>query len=218
MVSAGNYDEATLFELEKKILKKYETFKNVEPKPIKIVAIDDCDGRAEDSEMLVSSKFLQKNPTLKEVNDLLKHELLHYACKGEGHGPGFCAKARKLKIADESTYRQLFSEGNKGWLDGRLTYEVNEQGEAVLIDKRKPSFDRFFGDFVLGRGVPIAWAYRRLREAHGLSIREVALRSGISEDEIVKIETENSGYKIRDETTLRKVFKAIVHKPKSPSA
>jgi len=154
----------------------------------------------------VSSNFLQRNPTLREVKDLLKHELLHYVCKNEGHTLRFFSKSQKLKI--NGVYDHvLLSEANKDWLEGRLSYEVNEQGKEVLIDKKKPSFKRFSENTIVERGIPIFLAYKTLRELNGLSIQEVVARSGINEAEIVKIETKDSGFNIfRNEAILKKVF------------
>jgi len=137
------YDESSLFELEKKLIRKCKTYKKVEPKSIRIVAENDFDACAEDDAILVSTSFLNSNPDLKQVSDLLKHELLHYVCKEEGHSVSFAKKAVKMKIIDDYTNRQLFDEPHKDWLEGRLSYEVNEKGEQVLIDKKRPSFDRF---------------------------------------------------------------------------
>jgi len=72
-----------------------------------------------------------------------------------------------------------------------------------------------FDNVLVERGLPVALAYRRLREMNGLSIEEVAARSGISEEEILKIETKDSGYQLfRHEAMLKKVWQAIVNKPK----
>jgi DNA-binding MarR family transcriptional regulator len=70
------YDEPTLLKLEKKIINENEACKNVAPKPIMIADSDSFDARTTDDAILISKSFLQKNPTLAEVNNLLKRELL----------------------------------------------------------------------------------------------------------------------------------------------
>lgn len=77
-------DTPYLFELEKKIIAKYRTFRNIDPKPIKIVENSDFDGRADEDSILVSIMFLRKNPKVEEIEKLLKHELCHYVCQDEG--------------------------------------------------------------------------------------------------------------------------------------
>jgi len=46
------------------------------PKPIMIADSDSFDARTTDDAILISKSFLQKNPTVTEVNNLLKRELL----------------------------------------------------------------------------------------------------------------------------------------------
>jgi len=70
------YDEPTLLELEKKLIHDNVACKNIEPKPVMIADTNRFDARTTDDTILVSNSFLQKNPTLKEINDLLKRELL----------------------------------------------------------------------------------------------------------------------------------------------
>jgi hypothetical protein len=203
-----------LFELEKKLLRQYKTYKNIEPRPVKIVEADDFNGTADDDFILISAKFLKSNPTVKEITDLLKHELLHYVCDREGHNLNFCAKAAKMKVAGDYEYSQLLSEANKSWLEGRLSIKINEQGEEELIDHKRPSFNRF-RDFIMDAAFPVGKAYQGLREINNLSVCEVSKRSGISEDEIMRIETGDFrvGMLFTNEATLKKVFKAIVGKP-----
>ena len=209
------YTETFLFELEKKLLKKYKTYKNVEPKPVKIVESVDFGGQASDNAILVSTNFLKRNPTLKEVRDLLKHELLHYVCNKEGHNLDFIAKARKMKIVGDYENDRLLNEVNKSWLEGRLSIEGNEHGEEELIEHKRPSYDRF-REYIIYSTIPLSSAFRSLREMNNLSVSEVSKRSGINESEILKIEVEASTHQFytRDEHVLKKLFKAIVDKPR----
>jgi hypothetical protein len=110
---------------------------------------------------------------------VLKEELLHFVCKKEGHNLNFCAKAAKMKIADDYVYSQLISEPNKSWLEGRLSIKINEQDIEELIDHKRPSFNRF-RDYIMERAIPMRVAYKNLREINGLSVCEVSKRSGIS--------------------------------------
>jgi DNA-binding MarR family transcriptional regulator len=70
------YDEPNLLKLEKKIIDENEDYKNMAPKPIMIADSDSFDARTTDDAILISKNFLQKNPTVTEVNNLLKRELL----------------------------------------------------------------------------------------------------------------------------------------------
>jgi DNA-binding MarR family transcriptional regulator len=70
------YDEPALLKLEEKILGENEACKNVAPKPIMITDSDNFDVRTTEDAILVSKSFLQRNPTITEVNNLLKRELL----------------------------------------------------------------------------------------------------------------------------------------------
>jgi hypothetical protein len=212
------YNEAFLFELENKLLKQYKIFKDITPKPIKLEETNEFLGKADRARDLIvlSSCFLKKNPTLKQVNDLLKHELLHFVCKTEYHGLSFLAKAKRLKIDDDYIRSELFNE-EKLWLEGRFARIINAQSEEEIIDKKKPSFNRFSTITIGLRDFPLAVAYKHLREIYGLSVQEVSRASGISENEIIEIETDGSRYDIfTDKAALRKVFEAIVEMPKAP--
>ncbi len=77
----STYDEPSLLKLEKKIIDENETYKNMVPKPIMITDSDSFDARTTEDVILISKNFLQKNPTVTEVNNLLKRELLKNAQK-----------------------------------------------------------------------------------------------------------------------------------------
>ena len=203
-------DAPYLFELEKKIIAKYRTFRNIDPKPIKLVENTDFYGRADEGAILVSILFLRKNPKVEEIEKLLKHELCHYVCQDEGHSLNFCAKSRKLKIDDNYDYNSLITEANKSWLEGRLSLKANDKGEEVLIDHKRPSYKRF-RDYITDKDIPVSTAFKMLRQLHGLSVNELAKKTGLGIERIAQIEKDSDiAFLYSNEFMAKKVFKAIV--------
>ena len=106
-----NSQERRVYKIECELLRKY--FKDVRTRPVRIVKNSDFDGRADEPHMLINKRLLSKKAA-KELEDTLKHELIHYELKDngkdyDGHGKAFLKRASELGILGRIELDQCFS-------------------------------------------------------------------------------------------------------------
>jgi len=92
--------EQRVYNLERQLIRKY--FKGLRPRPVKTVKNPKFGARADEPSLLVD-KALVGTKTTKELEDILKHELIHYELKDKGknyygHGAAFLKRAAELGI------------------------------------------------------------------------------------------------------------------------
>lgn len=186
------WDKSKIFAMEKELARKVSKVarKKVRPRPIKIV---DSHGayimRADPDSLKVDRKFLEGNPAKEEMEENTTHEAIHYAgyCH---HDEEFVRLARKLKVLDDYTLKCFLDEARARW-NGRMEERLEKNAPERIIIHRKPNWERFrdgvfYESYRIGR--PNGYTFRILRERYGLSRREVAKRSGLSEYKLGKIE------------------------------
>jgi len=204
--------ERELFELEKKLIARYKSFRSLKPKPIRIVDNVDFAARVKGRYIEVSKQFLDTNPPLKEVENTLKHELIHCLYPNYGHSIEFYNLAKRLKVADHYTLKQmLFNEVNKSTLEGRIGYRI-VGGEEHYYIRKKPSW-KGLKDFCEDRCIPFGEALKTLREIYGLTRKELASKLKAKVSTIKRIEEDKLNETLyENEKILRKIFWAIVSK------
>ncbi len=103
--------EQRIYNLEHQLIRKY--FIGVRARPVKMVKDSDFDGKANEPHMLINRRLLGKKFT-KELENLLKHELIHYELKDKGkdyygHGAAFLKRAAELGIVGTYELDRCFS-------------------------------------------------------------------------------------------------------------
>lgn len=209
----GSFVEESLYELEKKLIEKHPKFHGIKPRPIFIVDME-LGGRALPDKIEVGICFLEGNPSQSEVENFLIHELLHYVHPEHGHSIEFIEDAVEMGIWTDYDSRQLIGEPNQTFLEGRIIYQPDENGEAFII-RDKPSWEGFKEaslEFLERAGMASGELLRMLREGYQMSIREAAESIGISEEELKRVE-ENKDLMILflEEDLLKKIFMGIIN-------
>jgi len=208
----SSFDEESLYELEKKLIEKHPKFNGIKPRPIILVDMD-AKGRALQDKIEIDRGFFEMNPSQRDVEALLKHELLHYVYTGQGHSIEFLNDAVEMGILDDIDRRQLINELNQTRLEGRVFYQPDENGEAYII-RDKPSWECFkqtSEEFLERSAMASSELLRRLREGYQMPISEAAESIGISEEELKRVE-ENKDLMILylEEDLLKKIFMGII--------
>lgn len=207
----SSFDEVSLYELEKKLIEKHpKVFAGIKPRPI--VITDEFEGgRALPDKLEIGRLSLESNPTNGEVEALLLHELLHYVHPGKGHSIEFLEDAWELGILDDYSRHMLIQGANQTWLEGRIFYKNNEEGEQEFKIRDKPSWEGF-SEFVIDSNRPVGELLRKLRTGYQLSINEVAGKIGISEEELKRIEenTELENLYLENDL-LKQIFWGIIN-------
>lgn len=201
-----SYNERDLFKLEKKIVNECKDFSNLNLKPIKIADSDEFDGQADEDAIKISTNFLKRKPSMKELEDLLKHELIHYLHPGHGHSIEFIEQAKRLGVTVE--YRNLI-EVNKTLLEGRIKWKINMNGvEEVTIGKHpswkgfKESLERFY--------LPPGIALKELRNLYDVSAEDLAEKIGITSSQLQQIEkSDDISLLYCKEKLLKTIFQGI---------
>ncbi len=103
--------ERKVYQFEKRLIAKF--FKGLKPRPVKLVRDVDLLGRAEDPYLEIN-EFLLEAGKEKELEDVLKHELIHYELQDSGkeyhgHGTSFLKRAGQLGIVDSYVLERCFS-------------------------------------------------------------------------------------------------------------
>jgi len=205
-----SFDEKRLYEIEKRLIERIDDFNEIVPRPIEIIDSKDFAGQACLEKIQISSSFLNGNPTLSDVEDLLTHELLHILLQDEGHSIDFLNVAEKLQIDDDYSRIQLISELNKSMLEGRVYIRVDESGVETVYTRDHPSWEGF-KELITYHYLDMGTCLKRLRECYSLSLEEVAERAKMSE--IFLSEIESGNYKslfYTEEETIEKIFHAII--------
>lgn len=206
----GSFDEESLYELEKKLIEKNSKLSVIKPRPVFIVD-KELGGCALPDKIEVGICFLEGKPSQGEVEQLLKHELLHYVHPEHGHSIEFVEDAVEMGIWTDYDSRQLINELNQTRLEGRIFYKTNEEGEREFMVKDEPSWEGF-EDVVVDADMPAGELLRSLREGYQMSISEVAESIGISEEELKRVEENGNKTAFWCEKGLMKnIFMGIVH-------
>jgi hypothetical protein len=105
-----NAKEQKLYRLERKLIKQY--FTGLKPRPVKLVKKLQWGAHGEASEPHLLIKDVER--TQKELEALLKHELIHYELKEKGnvyhgHGEAFLKRAQELGIVTSYVLQRCFS-------------------------------------------------------------------------------------------------------------
>jgi len=103
--------ERKVYRLERTLIEKF--FKGLEPRPVKLVREVKFDGRAGDPYLEINESLLVAGKE-KELEDVLKHELIHYELQDSGkeyhgHGAAFLKRAKQLGIVDSYVLERCFS-------------------------------------------------------------------------------------------------------------
>ena len=206
-----SFDEKSLYELEKKLIEKHPKFSEIKPRPIVIIDTDKPGMEARSDKIEVSRNFCEGNPSQSEVEKTLTHELLHYVHPNQGHSIEFIEDAEEMGILDDYDRRQLITGLNQTRLEGRVFYKTNEKGEQEFMIRDKPSWEGF-KEVAEDAGMAAGDLLRRLREGYQMSRSEAAEGTGISEEELKRVE-ENRDFRILylEEELLKKIFMGIVY-------
>ena len=157
-----------------------------EPKPVKIVYMDDCDGLLTGNEIHVSTGFLERNPCRVEVEKLLTHELIYRLLPpGYGHSLVLLDSGEVGIVGPVELHGLL--DFNKSHLEGRISTHFNDEGEEIVTIRKAPSWNGL-KEMVDINYLDLGLALRRLREIHCLSQRYLANEVGISTYRLKKIE------------------------------
>jgi hypothetical protein len=105
-----NAKEQELYRLEVKLIKQH--FKGLRPRPVKLVKKLQLGAHGEAGEPNLVIKDVKR--TRKELEALLKHELIHYELKEKGnvyhgHGEAFLKRAQELGIVTSYVLQRCFS-------------------------------------------------------------------------------------------------------------
>lgn len=105
-----NAREQQLYRLECKLIRRY--FKGLKPRPVKLVKRLQWGAHGEAAEPHLIIKDIKRTP--KELEALLKHELIHYELKEKGnvyhgHGEAFLKRALELGIVTSYVLQRCFS-------------------------------------------------------------------------------------------------------------
>jgi len=105
-----NAKEQKVYRLELELIKRH--FKDLRARPIKLVKKLELGAHGEAGEPDLLIKDTRR--TRKELESLLKHELIHYELKERGnvyhgHGEAFLARAQQLGIVDNYVLQRCFS-------------------------------------------------------------------------------------------------------------
>ena len=105
-----NEKEKKLYRLELDLIKRH--FKGLRPRPVKLFKKLDFGAHGEAGEPNLLIKDTRR--TRKELESLLKHELIHYELKDKGnvyhgHGEAFLKRAQELGIVDNYVLQRCFS-------------------------------------------------------------------------------------------------------------
>ncbi len=105
-----NAEEQKLYGLELALIKKY--FKGLRPRAVKLVKQLELGAHGEAGEPDLLIKDTPR--TRKDLETLLKHELIHYELKDKGnvyhgHGEAFLKRAQQLGIVDNYVLQRCFS-------------------------------------------------------------------------------------------------------------
>ena len=108
--SEVNAKEQKLYGLELKLIKQH--FKGLRPRPVKLVKKLELGAHGEATEPNLLIK--EDKRTRKELETLLKHELIHYELKDKGkvyhgHGKAFLQRAQELGIVNSYVLQRCFS-------------------------------------------------------------------------------------------------------------
>ena len=105
-----NARERRIYGLELKLIKKH--FKGLRPRPVKLSEKLElgADGEASEPDLLLRDRKRSR----KELEALLKHELIHYQLRDQGkvfhgHGAAFLRRAQELGIVDSCVLQRCFS-------------------------------------------------------------------------------------------------------------
>jgi hypothetical protein len=210
----STFSETELLDIEEKIIKRYRTFQKLKPISIKITNSAEYEAENTGEAINISQpNFLSQNPSVKEVEDLLKHELIHSIVKG-GHSIEFWRISSRLGIASNYELRQIISEPNKTALEGRIKLVPGEENEVKIRIRAKPSWKGFKELLEHHGGKPYyGKAMKRLREIYGLSVNEIARRTGIPIEDIFRFEKSiDPIYLTHEEPLLKRIFKSITQK------
>lgn len=105
-----NVKEKKLYRLELELIKHH--FKGLKPRPVKLVKKLELGAHGEAGEPNLVIKDTRR--TRKELESLLKHELIHYELKDKGsvyhgHGEAFLKRAQELGIVNNYVLQRCFS-------------------------------------------------------------------------------------------------------------
>ena len=105
-----NAKEQRLYRLELELIKQH--FKGLKPRPVKLVKELGLGAHGEAGEPDLLIKDIRR--PRKELESLLKHELIHYELKDKGnvyhgHGEAFLKRAQELGIVDNYVLQRCFS-------------------------------------------------------------------------------------------------------------
>ena len=105
-----NTKEQNLYRLELELIKQH--FKGLRPRPVKLVKKLELGAHGETGEPNLLIKDARR--TRKELEALLRHELIHYELKDKGnvyhgHGEAFLKRDQELEIVDSYVLQRCFS-------------------------------------------------------------------------------------------------------------
>lgn len=206
------YSESYLFKIEKEIINKYKTFRNIKPLKIIITNSYEYEGENNGEAIYISAPlFLSKNPSKKEVEELITHELIHSIVPG-GHSLEFWTIAKRLGVASNYILQQMISEPNKTALEGRFKVSINEKGEGIIKIRKRPSW-KGFKELLAKKGGLMYYgvALKRLREINYKTIEDISF---ITKIPFIKIEEFESKKEIGilTEKEMKQIFKTIILK------
>jgi len=168
-------------------------------------------GLASPDKIEIGRGFLEINPSKSEVEQLLKHELLHYVHPEHGHSIEFVEDAEEMGIWTDYDSHQLINELNQTRLEGRIFYKTNEEGELEYVIRDDPSWEGF-KDVVIDVNLPVGELLVRLREGYQMSRSEAAKGIGISEEELKRVEeSENKKAFWHEKDLMKNIFMGIIH-------
>ena len=103
--------ERRVYQREKKLIAKF--FNGLKPRHVKLVHDVKFDGRAGDPYLEINKSLLAAGKE-RDLEDVLKHELIHYELKDggkeyHGHGAAFLKRAKQLGILNSYVLQRCFS-------------------------------------------------------------------------------------------------------------
>ena len=200
------YTKQSLYQLEKELIKKHKKILGkVKPRLIKFVKNSDYCAMASDDFLEVDKKSIYKK-SMREVENLIAHELNHYALPNEGHSDRFIKNLRKIGYKNTNyELRQNLEEGEYS-----CTKEIlppDESGVCRVRSYKRPQWHLFKEN--IDRGMHGGQYLKSLRLKANLTISQLSKEIKISAKEIKRLESIPDPFVLdtfAEENEMKKIF------------